>query len=94
MSLLFPLSFGCEDQNVVSITKKMYKEIIPLVAQKGQHLCFEHQVCLHSWQLPLTDTAVLWKSLGSPAGCEGNSDDVMTADELWKCSFWLDVWTT
>lgn len=29
---------------------------------------------------------VLWWAL------RGNSTEVMAADELWKCSFWVDVW--
>lgn len=61
MSLLFPLSYGCDDQNIMSITTKRHREIMHLIGQEGWHLSIEHQVSLYLWQLPLTDAAVLWK---------------------------------
>lgn len=36
----------------------------------------------------------LEKSLSSSAGCDVNYFDAMTANELWKFSFWLNVWAS
>ena len=79
-----PLSCWRGDQNVISRITKIYREMMKSI--------WRISGLAYSWKLPLTITAVLWKSPHSLVGCDGNSDDVMTADELWKCSLWLDVW--
>lgn len=59
-----PLSCWCGDQNVISRITKTYREMITSISRTSG--------LAYSWKLPLTDTAVLWKSPHSLVGFEGN----------------------